>query len=208
MSTVDDGSGERQPLRSDLAGSDLVEPDPLAPPMPMVAHATLSEEAEQALPAHAEHDRSTLLASVALGIVMMVGGVVVLVDAASLRPSDEFVGPAAAPTAAGILLGVLGALLVLQAGRHLRTATARQALPHRRLIRLAAMVAVLVAFAVLLPILGYVVASALLFTGAALLLGAPHPARIAAYGLTLAGLVFLLFDRLIGLALPAGPWGF
>ena len=208
MSSVDDLPAEQRPLRSDLAQSDLVEPDPLAPSIPMVAHATLSEETEHALPAHAEHDRSTLLASAALGVVMMVGAVVVLVDAASLRAGDEFVGPAAAPTVVGILLGALGALLVLQSGRHLRSATARQALPHRRLLRLAAMVALLVAFAGLLPILGYVVASALLFTGAALLLGAPHPARIAAYGLTLAGLVFLLFDRLIGLALPAGPWGF
>jgi putative tricarboxylic transport membrane protein len=185
-----------------------VEPNPLAPSLPMAAHATLSVETERDLPAHAEHDRGTLLATVALGVVMMIGAVVVLVDAASLRPGDEFVGPAAAPTTVGILLGVLGALLALQAGRHLRTTTVRQALPHRRLLRLAAMVALLVAFAVLLPYVGYVVASALLFTGAALLLGAPHPARVAAYGWTLAGLVFLLFDRLIGLALPTGPWGF
>jgi putative tricarboxylic transport membrane protein len=176
--------------------------------MPMIAHATLAEEAEHALPVRGEHDRGTLLASAALGVVMMIGAVVVLVDAASLRPSDEVVGPAAAPTAVGVLLGVLGALLVLQAGRHLRTATARQELPHRRLLRLAAMVALLVAFAVVLPWVGYVVASALLFTGAALLLGAPRPARTAAYGWTLAGVVYLLFDRLIGLALPAGPWGF
>ncbi|MEV4641970.1 tripartite tricarboxylate transporter TctB family protein [Actinoplanes sp. NPDC049548] len=205
---MSDPPAEPRPLRSDLAGSDLVEPDPLAPSMPMVAHATLSEEAEDALPAHGEHDRGTLLASAALGVVMMIGAVVVLVDAAGLRPSDEVVGPAVAPTAVGILLGVLGALLVLQAGRHLRTATAPQELPHRRLLRLAAMVALLVAFAVVLPFVGYVVASALLFTGAALLLGAPHPARTAAYGWTLAGVVFLVFDRLIGLALPAGPWGF
>ena len=202
MSAVNDPPAEPP------AGSDLLKPNPLAPSIPMVAHATLSEEAEHALPAHAEHDRSTLLASAALGAVMMVGAVVVLVDAASLRPSDEFVGPAAAPTAAGILLGVLGALLVLQAVPRLRSATARQALPHRRLLRLAAMVALLVAFALLLPIVGYVVSSALLFTGAALLLGAPHPVRTAAYGWTVAGVVFLVFDRLIGLALPAGPWGF
>lgn len=208
MSAAEDPSSEQRPLRSDLAGPDPAGPNPLAPSMPMVAHATLSAETEHALPAHAEHDRSTLLASAALGGVMLVGAVVVLVDAASLRPSDEVVGPAAAPTAVGVLLGVLGALLVLSAVRHLRTATARQELPHRRLLRLAAMVALLVAFALLLPIIGYVVASALLFTGAALLLGAPHPARTAAYGWTLAGVVFLLFDRLIGLALPAGPWGF
>ena len=72
----------------------------------------------------------------------------------------------------------------------------------------AALVALLVAFAVLLPVLGYVVASTLLFTGAALLLGAPRPATVVAYGWTLAVVVYLVFDRLIGLALPVGPWGF
>jgi putative tricarboxylic transport membrane protein len=200
-----DGQPAGQRRRSDDA---LVEPNPLAPPMPMVAHATLSEQVEQALPAHAEHDRGTLLASMTLGIVMMAGAVVVLIDAASLRPSDAAVGPAVAPTAVGVLLGLLGALMLLQSGRHLRAATARQALPHRRLLRLAAMVLLLVAYAVLLPIFGYVVSSTLLFTGAALLLGAPHPVRTLAYGWTLAGVVFLVFDRLIGLAMPVGPWGF
>ncbi|MET0417795.1 MAG: tripartite tricarboxylate transporter TctB family protein [Actinoplanes sp.] len=194
---------------SDTDDRDRVTPDPLAPPIPMAAHATLSVETEQELPAHAEHDRGTLLATMTLGGVMLVGAVVVLVDAASLRPSDEFVGPAAVPTVVGCMLGLLGALLVLQAVRRLRTSTVREEpLPHRRLVRLAAMVVLLIVFAFLLPVVGYVVASALLFTGAALLLGAPYPARTAAYGWTLAGVVFLIFDRLIGLALPTGPWGF
>jgi len=194
----------REPLRSDL-----VEPDPVALPLSMLAHATLSTDVERELPAHAEHDRTTVLASAALGILMIVGAVVVLVDAASLRPSDAAVGPAVAPIAVGVLLGLLGALLALQALRHLRGATGRaQLFSGGRLLRLAGMVGLLVAFAVLLPILGYVVASALLFTGAALLLGAPQPARTAAYGWTLAGVGFLVFDKLIGLALPVGPWGF
>jgi putative tricarboxylic transport membrane protein len=78
----------------------------------------------------------------------------------------------------------------------------------RRLWRLAALVVTLIAFAFLLPLIGYVVSSALLFTSAALLLGAPHPARVVAYGWTLAVIVWLVFDRLVGLTLPAGPWGF
>jgi len=76
------------------------------------------------------------------------------------------------------------------------------------ILRLAGMVVVLIAFALLLPLLGYVVCAALLFTGAALLLGAPRPLTVLAYGWTLAIVVFLVFDRLIGLALPVGPWGF
>jgi putative tricarboxylic transport membrane protein len=135
---------------------------------------------------------------------MVAGGVVVLVDAAGLRGSDDAVGPAAAPTLIGILLVLVGGALAVQARRFLRTPK----IETRRWWRLAAMVAVLLAFALLLPVIGYVLSSAALFTAAALLLGAPHPARIAAYGWTLAVLVFLLFDHVIGLALPTGPWGF
>ncbi|WP_345713715.1 tripartite tricarboxylate transporter TctB family protein, partial [Kineococcus glutinatus] len=68
--------------------------------------------------------------------------------------------------------------------------------------------ALLVAFALLLQPLGYVLTSALLFAGAALLLGADSPRRALCYGWTLAALVFCVFDRLIGLSLPTGPWGF
>lgn len=52
------------------------------------------------------------------------------------------------------------------------------------------------------------VTSAALFTAAAVLLGAPRFGRTVAYGWALAAIVFLVFDRLIGLSLPTGPWGF
>ena len=42
---------------------------------------------------------------------------------------------------------------------------------------------------------------------AALLLGAPRGWKVVAYGWTLAAVVFLVFDRLIGLTLPRGPVG-
>jgi putative tricarboxylic transport membrane protein len=187
--------------------------------MPMIAQATLDRDAEEGLAAHREHDRSTLLASIGLGVLMTVAAVVVLVDAASLRDTNAAVGPAAMPTVVGVLLGIVGILVAARAWWDLRPARASGAsavnaapgdgLPPRdRLLRLAAMVGLLVAFAVLLPVLGYVVCAALLFTGAALLLGAPRPARVLAYGWTVAAIVFLVFDRLIGLALPVGPWGF
>jgi putative tricarboxylic transport membrane protein len=140
----------------------------------------------------------------ALGVLMVLAGVVVLIDAARLRDSDETLGPAAAPTLLGILLAVIGGALAFQSRHFLRTVPG----PKRNLWRLAALVVVLIAFALLLPIMGYVVSSAGLFVGAALLLGAPHPARVVAYGWTLAIVVFLVFDVLIGLSLPTGPWGF
>jgi putative tricarboxylic transport membrane protein len=194
---------------SDRAEGGAAQPSVIAPPMPMIAHATLDVDTEQALPAHAEHDRSTALASVVLGGLMVLAAVVVLVDAASLRPGTATVGPAAAPTVVGVLLGLVGAVLALRGWWDLRKAGPGPGLgPRGRLLRLAAMVGLLVAFALLLPVVGYVVASTLLFTGAALLLGAPHPLRTLAYGWTLAAVAFLVFDKLIGLALPVGPWGF
>jgi putative tricarboxylic transport membrane protein len=155
-----------------------------------------------------EHDRRTVLASGALGVLMVVLAVVVLVDAASLPETDDAVGPADVPNLVGALLAVTGLTLVVRAALDLRTAVSGAALPRGRLLRLAAMLALLFAFALLLPVLGYVVTSTALFTGAALLLGAVDPWRTLAYGWTLAVVVFLIFDRLIGLTLPTGPWGF
>ncbi|WP_229071084.1 tripartite tricarboxylate transporter TctB family protein [Actinoplanes sp. DH11] len=152
-------------------------------------------------------DRAQARATALLGLIMVIGAIVVLVDAARLRDSDDAVGPAAAPTLLGILLGTTGLLLAVQGARSARTAP-ESALEKRRLWRLAGLVGALIAFALLLPIMGYVVSSTALFTAAALLLGAPHPARVVAYGWTVAVAAFLIFDRLIGLSLPAGPWGF
>lgn len=152
----------------------------------------------------ADEARRTSLASGILGLIMIIAAVVVLVDAAGLRGSDDAVGPAAAPLFIGVLLGLLGAALAVRSRHVLRRPEVRAG----RLWRLGAMVVLLITFALLLPFLGYVVSSAGLFTGAALLLGAPRPARVVAYGWTLAATAFILFDQVIGLTLPAGPWGF
>jgi putative tricarboxylic transport membrane protein len=162
---------------------------------------------ESAAPGESTREERALAGGL-LGLLMVIGAVVVLVDAAGLRaPDDAVLGPAAAPTLIGVLLGLVGGALAFQGRRVLRTAAGLKG-EARRLWRLGALVVILIAYAFLLPILGYVVCSAGLFTGAALLLGAPHPARIVAYGWTLAVLTFVVFDRLIGLTLPAGPWGF
>jgi putative tricarboxylic transport membrane protein len=132
----------------------------------------------------------------------------VIVDAARLPETSEAVGPAAVPLPVGVLLGVVGAALLVQARVHLRDAVQGTAWQPGARLRVLGMVVAIVAFAVLLPWLGYVVTSTALFTAAALLLGAPRSWRTVAYGWALAAIVFLLFDRLIGLSLPTGPWGF
>ena len=39
-------------------------------------------------------------------------------------------------------------------------------------------------------------------------LGAPQRAKAFAYGFIVAGTIYLLFDVLIGISLPAAVWGF
>lgn len=153
-------------------------------------------------------DRRTARASALFGGLMLVGAVLVIVDAVRLPDTSGVVGPAAVPLPVGVLLGVVGAGLLVRARSELREAGPGAERPPHGAPRLCAMVGVLVAFALLLPVLGYVLSSAALFTVTAVLLGAPRVTQAIAYGWALAGIVFLVFDRLIGLTLPTGPWGF
>jgi putative tricarboxylic transport membrane protein len=153
-------------------------------------------------------DRRSVLASAAFGAVMLIAAVLVIVDAVRLPDTSEAVGPAAVPLPVGVLLGVVGAALLVQARAQLGTAVAGTAWPPRAGLRLLGMVVALVVFAFLLPVVGFVVTSTVLFVAAAMLLGAPELWRTVAFGWALSAIVFLVFDRLIGLSLPTGPWGF
>jgi putative tricarboxylic transport membrane protein len=155
-----------------------------------------------------DDDRRSVLASALFGGIMLVAAVLVIVDAARLPDTPGVVGPAAVPLPVGVLLGVVGAGLLVQARTRLATATEGPPWQPRAALRVLALVVALVAFAVLLPVLGYVLTSAALFATAAALLGAPNVWQMIACGWALAAIVFLIFDRLIGLTLPAGPWGF
>jgi putative tricarboxylic transport membrane protein len=169
---------------------------------------TETQDTTTAPPPESAPDRNTVLASAVFGGVMLVGAVLVIVDALRLPETSEAVGPAAVPLPIGVLLGVVGAALLVQSRAQLRGASRESTWQPRAGLKLLAMIVALVAFAVLLPVLGYVVSSAALFVAAAMLLGAPHFWRTVAYGWALAAIVFLVFDRLIGLSLPTGPWGF
>jgi len=165
-------------------------------------------ESTDHVPAVTGTDRRTVRASALFGGLMVLASVLVVVDAARLPETSAVLGPAAVPLPIGLLLGAVGAGLLVQARLAFATAVRGPETPPRAGWRVAGLAAVLVAFALLLPVLGYVVSSAGLFTAAAMLLGAPRAPRTFAYGWALAALVFLVFDRVIGLTLPAGPWGF
>jgi putative tricarboxylic transport membrane protein len=153
-------------------------------------------------------DRHTVLATAGFGALMLLAAVLVIVDAVRLPETTAVVGPAVVPLPVGVLLGVVGAGLLVDSRVKLRGAPPGQPWQPRAGLRVLGLVAALVAFALLLPLLGYVVTAAALFVAAALLLDAPRDWRVLAWGWALSAVVFLVFDRLIGLTLPAGPWGF
>jgi putative tricarboxylic transport membrane protein len=141
---------------------------------------------------------------------------VVLVDAARIRApaGQSFVGPAAFPVGVGILLIVTGgavAAVSIPAVRALRATVAQQSALQsalRPLGRVAALLGLLIGYAIALPRLSYVLSTAILFAAAALLFGSGHRLRTAVIGVVLAGAAFAAFARGIGVSLPAGPWGF
>ena len=153
-------------------------------------------------------DRRTVLASAAFGALLLLGAVLVIADAMRLPATDSEMGPAVVPVIVGVLLGGVGAGLLVQARMRLPHAVDGTPWQPRAGLRVLAQVGVLVAFALLLPWLGYVISTAGLFAATALLLGAPRTPQVVAYGWALAAAAFLVFDRLIGLSLPSGPWGF
>ncbi|WP_261165505.1 tripartite tricarboxylate transporter TctB family protein [Microbacterium sp. Marseille-Q6965] len=155
-------------------------------------------------------------ASFIVGVVMAVAGVVVIVDALRLPPTTDPLGPAAFPLVIGSVLVLLGvALLATNARfatvlvRSRRSGLAHEALlPRGAALRALGLIAALIGFAVLLPFVGFFVAAVALYAAAALLIGAPRGWHLLVTGVLIAGFVVLIFDRLIGLTLPAGPWGF
>ena len=140
---------------------------------------------------------------------MLVAAVLVIVDAVRLPETSEAVGPAAVPLPVGVLLGVVGAALLVQARAQLRDRVARNdvAAAGRTAVarddRRAGGVRGAAAGAGLRGDLGSAVRGRRDVAWGAEVFGST-----VAYGWALAAIVFLVFDRLIGLSLPTGPWGF
>ncbi|GAB3484852.1 tripartite tricarboxylate transporter TctB family protein [Nocardiopsis coralliicola] len=152
--------------------------------------------------------RRGLQATAGIGVLMVLFAVLALADAARLGNGGGLLGAASFPVLVAVLMIAVGGGLIGTALLRLRTAGPAPAAVPGGPVRLAGLVGALVAFALALPHAGFTLSAALLFTASALLMGAPHPVRTAAYGWTLAGLLYLLFDTAIGLSLPGGPWGF
>ncbi|MER7556120.1 tripartite tricarboxylate transporter TctB family protein [Nocardioides sp. NPDC126508] len=177
----------------------------------------MSERPEDVVPADDARDpdqqlstdqRRTALATVILGGLMVAFGVVVLIQAILLDNEAHVVGPATMPWVVAVLLVAIGSTLGVRAGRDLGAWRLAPQTSPQDWKRAALLLAVLLLFAVVVTRLGYVVSATLLFGTAAVLLGSPARLRAYVYGWSVSVAVFLVFDVLIGIALPAGPWGF
>lgn len=163
---------------------------------------------EDAIALGVDDDRTTALATMVLGVLMVLASVAVLVQAVRLDNLGSAVGPATAPWVVGSLLLLVGVMLTVHGRRDMGFWEASDHTTGQDWKRLGVLIFALLVFAVVSPFLGYVVAGTMLYAVTASVLGAPDKLRTLAYGFIVAALVFLLFDVGIGISLPAGPWGF
>nr|WP_202539638.1 tripartite tricarboxylate transporter TctB family protein [Streptomyces sp. SID8379] len=141
----------------------------------------------------------------ALGVLVLTDALTMDVDIAQRGP----VGPRTVPVVVGVGLLVVSALLavdVLRGGRGEAESGEDVDLSEPADWRTVLLLAgVFLATAVLIEPLGFPVAGALLFWGAAYALGSRHLQRdpLIAAGLSL--LTYVVFDNLLGVPLPGGP---
>lgn len=128
--------------------------------------------------------------------------------------SDE-VGPDGIPRVLGLLLAALAAIVLLRgvfgllAARRAAAPAAPKAKAGERRghLRAAGMFAIGLAYLLLVPLLGYPLAVALLIAAAALYLGVPRRPSVAVVAAGGAATFWVIFVKLLGVPLPVGLWG-
>lgn len=135
------------------------------------------------------------LAAVALAAAWFVAA-----DGLPISMLSDAVGPGGVPKAVALVMGGAGSLLALGA---LRGKRAMDDLPRPAHGRALGLLAILVIYVVLVPLLGYVVAIGVLAAAVAAYAGARGPG-VAAFGAGAAALLWLSFVQALGVAFPAG----
>ncbi|MEV5973270.1 tripartite tricarboxylate transporter TctB family protein [Streptomyces sp. NPDC051921] len=147
-----------------------------------------------------------------VSLVLLLLGALVLTDALGMNVDIGRrgpVGPRTVPLVVGaglLAVAVLLAIDVLRGGRGEAEGGEDVDLTEpsdRRTVLLLA--GVFLGFAVLIGPVGFPVAGALLFWGAAHALGSRHPHRDPLIAAVLSLLTYVLFDNLLGVPLPGGP---
>ena len=146
-----------------------------------------------------------------LGLAAAVFGVLIIWQTTLIRltPAYSKVGPRVIPYIVGAGLAIVGVWLAYEAltGRAAVGSADSEdvdlTLPTDwRCIGLLALA--LIAYLFLIEPAGFIIASAVLFTWAAIAMGSRRYARDVVIGILLAAALYLLFNRGLGLSLPAG----
>jgi putative tricarboxylic transport membrane protein len=155
-------------------------------------------------------ERAGSRAELGLAVFVAAVGAFLLVQTAGLRvpATSNVVGPKFFPTLVGIALIAVGALLGTEVlrGRVAEPEAGEDVDPTRptdwRTLLL--LLAALVVHLLLMVLIGYVLAAAALFWGAAFALGSRRWLRDAATGVLLGVVLYVAFTRGLGLRLPEG----
>ncbi|MFE5615958.1 tripartite tricarboxylate transporter TctB family protein [Streptomyces sp. NPDC056524] len=164
---------------------------------------TTGRRASSWLREHSELGVSVLL--FLIGVLVLTDALTMTVDIAQRGP----VGPKTVPVVVGtglLVVAVLLAIDVLRGGRGESEGGEDVDLSEpadRRTVLLLA--GVFLAFAVLIGPVGFPVAGALLFWGAAYALGSRHLHRAPLIAAGLSLLTYVVFNNLLGVPLPGGP---
>jgi putative tricarboxylic transport membrane protein len=142
----------------------------------------------------------------------VIGGVLLAIGAiafvATLGVGDDWSasGPRLAPAVSAVLLVALSAAFLLWPGddleEHIEEAARGTHWPTP-----AALVGLLLGYALLMSALGYALATAIFFWLASWLLGSERPARDAVVGVALGVVTSYAFSHWLNVQLPNGPWG-
>lgn len=134
-----------------------------------------------------------------LGLVLLALAALAFWSAQSLVVpfAADPLGPRGFPSTVALIMGACGVLLLIPRGAGFAWPDRMSAPP--------LLIAVMAAYAFLLVPLGFLIATALLAFGVALLFGARLMAALAT-GIVTSATLWALFDKLLDLPLPKGPF--
>lgn len=137
-------------------------------------------------------------------------GVFIVVDTGNIRvpATANAVGPRFFPYFVGTFLIVIAVVLLVQVWRGVvgqpEEGEDVDAARHTDWRTVALLAAVFLGHIALIEPTGWVVATAVLFFGTAWVLGARKPVRAGLIAITVAVVVYVVFDRVLGVSLPGG----
>ncbi|AKJ64913.1 tripartite tricarboxylate transporter TctB family protein [Kiritimatiella glycovorans] len=146
--------------------------------------------------------RRTTIERMAYLVVLIIGAGTVGLSLTFPRPEDAHSGPGSFPLFLGVLLAALALGGLIGTLRNPpESGAAEEAGDGRRLPLLGGLTAL---YLVLMPWLGFISSTALLFAAALRVLGYRNPVRALAAGFIAAFVLYAVFERLMNVALPEG----